>query len=144
MMKVFVICMALYIVLPGVSAAGSLTDNGDGTVTDSGTLLTWQQGDSSTKTWEAALSYCEGLTLAAQNDWRLPNIKELSSLVDDARYLPAIDKALFPSASSYYWTSTTYVSSPPSAAWHVNFTDGSSSADEKTFSKYVRCVRGGQ
>ncbi|HZX48176.1 MAG TPA: DUF1566 domain-containing protein [Nitrospirota bacterium] len=145
MIKVFVICMAfLYMVLPGVSAAGSLTDNGNGTVTDSGTHLMWQQGENSSMTWEAALSYCEGLTLAAQTDWRLPNIKELSSIVDDTRYNPSIDTTYFPGTiSSGYWSSTTHAGYT-SLAWLVGFSSGSTGNGFKTFSLYARCVRGGQ
>ncbi len=69
MTKVFVICMAFVcMALPGVSMAGDLTDNGNGTVTDSGTHLVWQQGESGTMTWETALTYCEGLSLAGNTD----------------------------------------------------------------------------
>jgi hypothetical protein len=35
--------------------------------------------------WCAALSYCEGLTLAGSDDWRLPNVRELESLIDYGR-----------------------------------------------------------
>lgn len=145
MTKVFVICSAfLYLVLPGVSAAGSLTDNVNGTVTDSGTLLIWQQGESSAMTWEAALVYCEGLIVAAQTDWRLPNIKELSSLVDNTRINPAINTAMFPNANSWsYWSSTTYANDA-SKAWQIEFYSGSSYAQVKTNLYHVRCVRGGQ
>ena len=145
MTKVVVICMVvLYMVLPGVSAAGSLTDNGNGTVTDSGTLLTWQQGESSAMTWEAALTYCEGLSLAGSTDWRLPNHKELLSLVDYTRYNPSINTTFFPSAiSSVYWSSTTDAFNT-SYAWSVNFYFGGSYNYVKTISDYVRCVRGGQ
>jgi hypothetical protein len=147
MTKVFVICMAfLYMVLTGVSAAGSLTDNGNGTVTDGGTLLTWQQGESSTMTWEAALTYCEGLSLAGSTDWRLPNHKELLSLVDYTRLYPSINTTLFPNAiSSFYWSSTTNAGWT-SFAWFVDFSYGATSNYYlfKTDSNYVRCVRGGQ
>ena len=145
MTKVFVICMAfLYLMLPGISAAGNLTDNLNGTVTDSGTLLIWQQGENSVMTWEAALTYCEGLSLAGQADWRLPNHKELLSLVDYTRYNPSINTTFFPNAiSSNYWSSTTMVYGT-TTAWNVVFDYGYSSGNAKTFSIYVRCVRGGQ
>ena len=145
MTKVFVICMAfLYLMLPGISAAGNLTDNLNGTVTDSGTLLIWQQGENSAVTWEAALTYCEGLSLAGQPYWRLPNHKELLSLVDYTRYSPSINTTFFPNAfSSYYWSSTTMVYGT-TTAWNVAFDGGYSSGNAKTVSSYVRCVRGGQ
>ena len=69
------------------------------TVVDSVTDLEWQQSDDdSVKTWQEALSYCETLELDAKSDWRLPDIRELVSLVDPARYSPAInpDQNLIP------------------------------------------------
>ena len=62
----------------------SFTDNNDGTVTDNVTGLMWQkEDDDNVRDWEAALSYCESLSLAGFSDWRLPNIKELDSITDD-------------------------------------------------------------
>lgn len=99
--------------------------NGDGTVTDAATGLTWQQADSGKGlTWKDALAYAAELTLARHDDWRLPNAKELQSLVDYARSpdktgSAAIDP-LFKASSirneagqadfPCYWTSTTHVS----------------------------------
>ncbi|MCB1157131.1 MAG: DUF1566 domain-containing protein [Leptospiraceae bacterium] len=70
-----------------VFATNNYKDNGDGTVTDNNTGLIWQQsnGEQSTGdyqfTWQEALSYCENLSLAGKTDWRLPDIKELQSIV---------------------------------------------------------------
>ena len=62
------------------------TDNSDGTVTDRATGLTWQQADSGDgMDWADALAYAENLTLAGHTDWRLPNAKELQSIVDYSR-----------------------------------------------------------
>ncbi|TWT80445.1 hypothetical protein CA13_18620 [Planctomycetes bacterium CA13] len=70
-------------------------DNGDGTVTDQATGLTWMQGDSGTLkagdrrdgklNWQQALAWAEGLEFAGHSDWRLPNAKELQSIVDYTR-----------------------------------------------------------
>ena len=61
-------------------------DAGNGTVIDLATGLMWQQGDSgSGMIWEDALDYCEDLTLAGLSDWRLPDAKELQSIVDYSR-----------------------------------------------------------
>jgi len=123
----------------------SYTDNGDGTIADSITGLTWQQGEGGSKTWESALTYCEGLTLGGQSDWRLPNFKELQSIADYARYSPAINKTYFPNAySSNYWSSTTYANYTY-YAWGVDFNGGDVGYYGKTGNRgYVRCVRGGQ
>jgi uncharacterized protein DUF1566 len=127
--------------------AGSYTDNGDGTVTDNVTTLMWQQNDDATaRTWESAIAYCEGLSLAGHTDWRLPNAKELSSLVDDSTYHPAINTAYFPNVQlTYYWSSTTAVwTLGPAYAHIVEFDHGGGGSyvnKEKTDTFYVRCVR---
>ncbi|MCB1161011.1 MAG: DUF1566 domain-containing protein, partial [Leptospiraceae bacterium] len=86
-----------------VLSYGNYTDNNDGSITDNITGLIWQKcsmgqsgtdcsGDAATAaTWTAAISYCEGLTLSGRSDWRLPNINELESLVDDSIYNPSIN-----------------------------------------------------
>ncbi len=64
----------------------NLVDNGDKTVTDKATGLTWQLGDSQQGVdWVAGIKYCESLELAGISDWRMPNIKELHSIVDYSR-----------------------------------------------------------
>ena len=64
----------------------NFVNNNDGTITDKATGLMWQQADDGqSRDWENALSYAENLTLAGYSDWRLPNAKELQSLVDYTR-----------------------------------------------------------
>jgi len=99
--------------------------NGNGTVTDTDTGLMWQQ-DTATNTmdWRSALSYCEALDLGGYNDWRLPNIKELSSIADLNRYDPAIETDYFPdTVLANYWSSTTYASRT-NRTWLLNFHNG--------------------
>jgi len=98
-------------------------DNGDGTVTDVGTGLVWQQDDDGQgRDWEQALAYGEDLTLAGCEDWRLPNAKELQSIVDytrspdtsgSAAIDPVFDAPLISVEGGetdypFYWTSTTH------------------------------------
>ena len=119
-------------------------DSSNGTVMDEATGLTWQQGEGGQKYWEDALAYCEGLTLASKSDWRLPNIKELVSIVDfSASTSPMIDTTFFPDAvSGNYWSSTT--DSSESSAPNADFSHGNTGASSKTVYEYnVRCVRGG-
>jgi hypothetical protein len=128
----------------GNSSASSFTDNEDGTVTDQKTRLVWQQATSSSSMHrEAALAYCEDLTLASQSDWRLPNIKELGSIVDRSQSSPAIDTTAFPGTkSSFYLSSTTSVIIT-SNAWIVLFDPYYNGVVGRTsVSGYVRCVRG--
>lgn len=63
-------------------ASTNYTDNGDSIVTDANTGLTGQSIPSSNKfSWQEAVDYCENLVLAGYFDWRLPNVKELQSIV---------------------------------------------------------------
>jgi len=98
-------------------------DNGDGTVSDQATGLMWAQADSSkTLNWGEALAYAESLRVAGHADWRLPNAKELQSIVDytrapdaqdAARRGPAIERIFqITSDESYFWTSTTHLEGP--------------------------------
>ena len=125
-------------------ASKRLADNGDGTVTDSGTGLTWQRVEVDTSmTWEDAIVYCETLTLAGHDDWRLPNVKELRSISDDALVQPSLDTRFFPGVDTMpYWTSTTEGFHAPKA-WFVDFHHGMVGYDEKSQSLAVRPVRGG-
>ena len=95
-------------------------DNNDGTVSDLATGLMWAKNDSAkTMNWQQSLEYCENLTLADHNDWRLPNAKELQSIVDytrapdardSSRHGPAIDPVFkMTSDESWFWTSTTHL-----------------------------------
>ncbi len=117
--------------------------NGDGTVTDTSLGLMWQQATQDGKVWQQALSDCESLSLADYTDWRLPTIKELRSIVDYARYSPAINTAYFPNTASRYWSSTTSADSTV-CAWRVNFSYGTPYWNRKSDNYYVRAVRGGQ
>ncbi|RWX52030.1 hypothetical protein VU01_10499 [Candidatus Electrothrix marina] len=104
----------------------NFVDNENGTVSDLATGLMWQQADDGTaRDWENALAYAEGLELAGHDDWRLPNAKELQSIVDytrspDVTGSAAIDPLFFtteiedPDGKSqypYFWTGTTHIDS---------------------------------
>ena len=124
---------------------GHLVINGDGTATEVSTGLMWQQAEGAKEmTWDAAISYCEKLSLAGYADWRLPNLKELRSIIDHSEYAPSIDTTYFPNTvSSYYWSSTT-VANHTNSAWLVDFLYGVGYWRNKSYDLYVRAVRGGQ
>lgn len=115
--------------------------NGDDTVTDWDTGLTWQrQGDNTYRNWQAALDYCAGLTLAG-GGWRLPASKELASIVDYTQFDRAINTAMFPNIiSPDYWSASSNASSS-SNAWGVSFRIGSVYDSDKANRYAVRCVR---
>ena len=159
-------------VLAGVPL--NYTDNGDGTITDNVTGLMWEKlsdDDSihdldNVYTWQnafdvkvAELNKAPGF--ANQTDWRLPNRREVESIVDAGRAGPAADPVFqtgcVPGCKvtqcsctqklqlqyDYTWTSTTY-QKLPSFAWAVNFDVGDVSFGEKAELRLgVRAVRGG-
>lgn len=127
----------------GLVMADRFVDNGDGTVTDRYTGLTWQQLPAPNGlTWDEALRYCEDLELGGETDWRLPNVRELRSLVDYGRSQPSIDP-VFLSPSAYFWSSTT-IDSEAIRAWVVGFKFGIIYNGDKgnQSQSYVRAVRG--
>jgi hypothetical protein len=118
-------------------------DNGDGTITDLLTELVWQKipyGDSIT--WEQALIYADTLTISGQNDWRLPNIKELQSINDETRVNPSLDNNIFQVVgATKYWSSTS-LPNQPLKAWYLNTQFGITTYDDKTIRHNILVVRG--
>jgi hypothetical protein len=143
--NLFVLAAASAMLLSCPMAQAGYIDNGDGTVTDNGTGLMWQQATApGTYTWQQALAYCENLDLAGYTDWRLPTVKELESLADYSRYIPAINTTYFPdTVASLYWSSTTFAYST-NYAWYLNFLVGCVYLNYKSDFNYVRAVRSGQ
>jgi len=119
---------------------GNFKDNGDGTVTDVDNRLTWQQADVK-KDWETAISYCEGINLVNHQDWRLPDIKELMTIVDMTTSNPTIDLIAFPGTkASLYWSAITFESNDGNALV-IDFDNGDIHSNEKGLTNFVRCVR---
>lgn len=130
------------------------TVHGDGTITDTATNLMWQQcslgqsgsdcsiGIAITMTWQGALQAGADSTLASHTDWRLPNVKELSSIVAYNCYSPSINETVFPSSvTGPYWSSSPYSYNSINRAWSVFFNYGFSSVNARSSIYSVRLVR---
>jgi hypothetical protein len=143
------------------------TDNGDGTITDHATGLMWEKlssdgsihdyGDCA-HIWYTAgtkIATLNGTSFAGHNDWRLPNINELETLVNYGTTDPAIDTAFNSGCVANctvttcsctlpgrYWSSTTAQISQ-GMAWMVDLIDGSNGWYSKNNGYCVRAVRGG-
>jgi uncharacterized protein DUF1566 len=111
----------------GCPLEGRFVDNGDGTVTDTCTELMWQKDAIyNSSLWCDAITYCENLSFAGHSDWRLPNVRELESIIDYGRVNPSIDPVFgagtWPDEPHiYYWSST---SISAAYAWYVGFDRG--------------------
>lgn len=138
------------------------TDNGDGTVTDNLTGLVWLKdancpgllgGWQAILTWVASFNTtsiaCTDYTAMTFTDWRLPNVKELSSLIDFGESSPALTAGhpFVNVLSAEYASSTTSVSNP-GVAWSVDIgvgdVLGGVAAPAKASMGLVWPVRGGQ
>ncbi len=114
----------------------------NGVVTDSRTKLQWQDDTLKVSLWKNAMNYCENLDLDG-GGWRLPNVIELTSIVDESRSSPAISQ-VFIYVKSYYWTSTTYTGEA-NRRFTVIFNElGIQSPGNEDNNFFVRCVRGGK
>ncbi len=139
------------------------TDNGDGTVSDNLTGLVWLEDadcPAGTRTWQEALDWvvllnftaitCANYVAMTHQDWRLPNAKELASLVDYSRVLPALPVGHpfenvpmdFEGVTSY-WSSSSWAPFPDSA-WTLGLFDGTVGRRSKSMVSLVWPVRSGQ
>ena len=153
------------ITIPPSNPTYLLSASNDGTVTDTRSGLMWKQcaegfiwsGNTCNATGNIGtpMSWSAALQLAASTsfpptllpfpyaDWRLPNIKELSTLVELCRSNSAINDSVFPNTQNgLFWSSSPSLDSP-GVAWMVNFADGSVNNDYRASSNLVRLVRGG-
>ena len=138
----------------GVSTSPRFTDNGDGTVTDNLMGLIWLKDADcfGFRNWPNALS--DSNTLASGScglsdgsvagDWRLPNFRELHSLIDYGQFVPALPPGHpFSGVQDIYWSSSSAEIIPVSA-WTVYLDRGIITYDTKGSVHYVLPVRGGQ
>jgi len=151
------------------------SDNGNGTATDTVTRLIWQRCVLSTTlnttgqcsginfsgpvsyTWQEALQEADKFNQAEAvagrpNTWRVPNIKELATIVDmhcmyDTFW--AIDTKVFPGENTTYWSSTPVVqvdaqydnTKRQNGAWTIDFLSGREAQTAVGMTNVVRLVR---
>ena len=146
--------------IPESTPASAFVDHGDSTVSDSRTGLMWQkclaglsgegclEGSPAVYTWQEALQLAESINssggLAGYTDWRLPSIKELTSIVELKCGDPSINLTVFPNQiSSVVWSGSAFAWDS-NCAWFVNFNFGDDHFPSRSNFIYVRLVRGGQ
>lgn len=130
-------------------------DNADGTVTDHLTGLIWLKNANCAgwMRWNDALDYCNNLASGScgltdgsvAGNWRLPNRKELMSLVDYDNYNPALPNGHpFNNVQSSYYRSASTLANGTNYAWYVSMYYGIVYDFRKSSNGYVWPVRGGQ
>jgi hypothetical protein len=125
---------------------GGSVQVGTDTAIDAMTELEWQRTnlDDSDRDWESALDHCETLEHGGKTDWRLPSIKELATIVDEAAAEAlVVDSATFGDSQALrYWSSTpaiSFGSERLALTLETNF--GTSSSIKMTELSAARCVR---
>ena len=114
----------------------------DDTVVESRTGLVWDRRETTTRNWQSALAYCEGLNYDGKTDWRLPSLNELLTLADyDDTADAKIDPAFAWAVAGFYWTSTTVDGTGARFALGVDFSLSLYDQIRKDGSIYVRCLR---
>ncbi|RYZ01896.1 MAG: DUF1566 domain-containing protein [Myxococcales bacterium] len=115
-----------------------------GVVTDTMTNLTWQASelDPAPRTWAEALAHCESSSFGGKDDWRLPSIKEIATLVDEAAAAAPVIAAPFGGAERRYWSSTPaapFLLAPAAFVLDTDF--GISMTSSMGETSAARCVR---
>ena len=141
----------------GCPSEDRFVDNGDGTVTDNCTGLTWFKNVADTDNdgavnpadrvlWCRALTFCEELSFAGHDDWRLPNINELQTIINYGPLSPAYNYLVYPRfrIDANDWSSTTEPRHGETA-FSVNYGTGTAERSQKANETHsVRPVRGGR
>ncbi|MGV8835055.1 DUF1566 domain-containing protein [Cellvibrio sp. UBA7671] len=109
--------------------------NGERCESGTPTLFTW--GEALLRT--AEINENEGL--ANHKDWRLPNIRELTTLIDIQCLKPSIDMESFPNTpASHTWSSSPY-HTLTFYSWYIDFATGETNTDDRLNKKVIRLVR---
>jgi sugar lactone lactonase YvrE/formylglycine-generating enzyme required for sulfatase activity len=127
----------------------SFTDNGDGTVKDNVTGLTWQKADGGEMTWASAGLYAQTNRVGGQSDWRLPTSHEAFSILNRGTVNPALNTTYFTLSAAQYWWSADPQVGDATRIWTINAGGGiGAHRQDETVSAggtnryHVRCVRG--
>jgi cysteine-rich repeat protein len=149
-------------------AALAYVDNGDGTITDINTGLMWEKlsDDGTINDWDNQYSWDNAFAVklvalnggggfALHTDWRLPNKKELESIVNAEVFTPAVSSVFDTGCvlgatvltgsctqPTKYWSSSSFALGPASA-WSVDFDAGDATGNAKAGLAHVRAVRAG-
>lgn len=137
----FMLCLA-GLVMSGEAQAQRFVDNGDGTVTDSQTLLMWTKDANlfGKLSWDDAMSMCGSFNISGKSGWRLPSRDELKtqySAIQGGQPFTGIQQAYTEPSSSYFWSGT---ATGADYAWGVSMSDGGGNDAKKEHPLSVWCA----
>lgn len=144
--------------MPRQTPTAHFIDHGDGTVTHMTTGLMWMRCRAGTvwtgsgcgsvgnqnRSWLGALQNAQNTTFAGYTDWRVPNLKELNSIVDRSCTWPAVNSEIFPDLINGLYLVVTPVTTNANKIWSINLHyDGSfnNSFDKTSGVHYLYLVR---
>lgn len=147
---------------PASTPSNDFIDHGNGAVTHATTGLMWKKcaegqtlslqngnctGIPDYYDWQSVLKHAAAVnakSYAGYKDWRVPNVRELISLIEEKCYEPAINLKIFRGApSEWFWSASWYVNDANFASI-ISFKDGDDGYSMKIQSAAVRLVRGGR
>jgi len=131
----------VFVLLCSAQADGFLRDDAKEVVIDQLRQLMWQDDEFSSDqdlTFAKAKAYCEASDFAGYDDWYLPRLEELKTIVVVDNYPKTIKSSFKHIASEYYWSSSEY---GDEYAWMVLFRNGSADYYYKRDTNHLRCVR---
>lgn len=149
--------------IPATTPTAQFIDHANGTLTDTNTGLMWKKcsegqawepanntciGGAAGYKWQKALQQAQAVNnnrgYAGKQDWRVPNIKELTSISEKQCIRPSINLTVFPNTSSaWFWSSSSNIINSDHA-YYTNLIIGVANWDLKTNGHQLRLVRGGQ
>ena len=126
-----------------IALLGYTTLSAKDVIYDTTTSLLWQDAKANKElavTYKEAEDYCSKLVIDKYEDFRLPTLNELQSIIDYNNYKPAILRGFVNAANETYWSSTTFADDNREV-WTINFKKGERSVKAKHYDRYVRCVQ---
>jgi hypothetical protein len=110
---------------------------------DEKTRLIWQDDQAVTENkfnYKDAKKYCEDLSVDGFENWRLPTLRELYTIVDLRKNRPALKNGFEVQDDGRYWTSTNFAKDPEKSAWYISMSFGEAEPYKKGRVYHVRCV----
>lgn len=111
---------------------------------DEKTGLIWQDDQNVSEnsfTFNEATAHCQDLKVDGFEDWRLPTLREMYTIVDLTRNRPALKNGFVVRDDDRYWTATLFAKEPEKMAWYISFSYGEAEPYKKGRLFKVRCVR---